>query len=221
MVARAYDTAYRTIKLWIQEGDIPPGGLIDENETAKKLQISRTPVREALLRLRSEGFIEIARGRGIRVLPLSSAEMREIYQVISGLEVVAVSLLARKRPSSEEVQTLFQATREMEDALANHDVNAWGKADETFHRELLRLSGNRKLFEVGCQMRDFVLRAHMVALRLQTDEYRQTSTASHAELVISILTRNSQTVADAHFAQRQRGEDALIAVVDKFKVANL
>ncbi|WP_102958164.1 GntR family transcriptional regulator [Mangrovicella endophytica] len=220
-MARAYDTAYRTIKHWIQEGEIPPGGLIDENETARKLETSRTPVREALLRLQSEGFIEIARGKGIRVLPLSSADMREIYQVISGLEVVAVSLLARKRPSSEEVEPLFRATREMEEALARQDVNGWGKADETFHRELLRLSGNRKLYEVGCQMRDFVLRAHMVALRLQTDEYRQRSTANHAELIIAILTRNSQTVADAHFAQRLRGEDALIAVVEKFKVASL
>lgn len=220
-MARAYDTAYQTIKVWIQEGEIPPGGLIDENETARRLSLSRTPVREALLRLQAEGFVEIGRGKGIRVLPLSSADMREIYQVISGLEVVAVALLARKKPSSEQVEPLFAATREMEAALEAGDVNAWGRADETFHRELLRLSGNGKLYDVGCRMRDRVLRAHMVALRLQTDEYRRASTSAHGELVVAILTRNAQTVADAHLAQRLRGEDALVAVVDRFKVASL
>lgn len=218
---RASDSAYSDIKHWIQQGAIPPGALIDEGETAKRLGISRTPVREALLRLQSEGFVEIGRGKGIRVLPLSSTDMREIYQVISGLEVVAVSVLASSRPSSEQVDSLFEAVRRMERAIAEGNVGAWGEADEMFHRELMRLSGNRKLYEVGCQMRDFALRAHMVALRLQTDEYRKSSTESHAELIRSILSRSGPVAAECHFKQRLRGEDALVGVVNKFHISTL
>lgn len=220
-MARASDNAYKVIKLWIQTGEIPPGGEIDDAEIAARLGTSRTPIREALLRLQNEGFVSIGRGKGIRALALSSTEMREIYQVISGLEMVAVSLLARKRPSSEQLESLFAATRVMEEALDAGDVNKWGEADEQFHRELLRLSGNKKLYEVGCSMRDFVLRAHMVALRLQTDEYRRSSTANHGQLIMSILTRNSQIAAEAHLAQRLRGEDALVSVVEKFNITSL
>ena len=66
-MALASDTAYAALKDQIQRGDIAPGEMIDEAESARKLGISRTPVREALLRLQSEGFIEIGRGKGIRV----------------------------------------------------------------------------------------------------------------------------------------------------------
>lgn len=218
---RASDNAYGTIKSWIQTGEIPPGGQIDDVEIAARLGMSRTPVREALLRLQNEGFVSIERGQGIRVLALSSKEMRDIYQVISGLEIIAVSLLARRQPSSEQIEPLFRTTREMRQALAEDDVKKWGMADEEFHRELFRLSGNRKLCEVGCQMRDYVLRAHMVALRLQTNEYRTVSTDQHEDLLRTILSRSDQVAAETHLRQRQRGEDALIDVVERFNISTL
>jgi DNA-binding GntR family transcriptional regulator len=220
-VTRASDRAYAAIKDLIQRSAVPPGELIDEAETARRLGISRTPVREALLRLQSEGFLEIGRGKGIRVLPLSSAEMREMYQVISGLEVTAVALIARRRPSPAEFEVLRAATEAMRAADAEGDVGAWGEADEAFHRELMRLSGNRKLHEAGCRMRDFVLRAHRVALRLQTPEYRAASTASHARLVEVLLAGDAAAAALSHQDQRLRGEEALVGVVDRFRIASL
>jgi DNA-binding GntR family transcriptional regulator len=218
---RASDAAYDAIKGWIQSAEVPPGGLIDEVEAAKKLSMSRTPVREALLRLQSEGYVDIGRGRGIRVLPLSAGDMRHIYQVISGLEVVAVSLLARRHPSREELKSLVEATSEMKDALAVDDVDRWGEADERFHRELMRLSGNPKLYSVGSHLRDLAKRAHMVALRLQTDTYRTRSTDSHSILIEKILSGEGREATASHFEQRQRGEDALVGIVEKFNLVNL
>lgn len=218
---RASDRAFAAIKDLVQRGAIPPGDLIDEAEMASRLAISRTPVREALLRLQAEGFVDIGRGKGIRVRPLSSAEMREMYQVISGLEVTAVSLIVRRRPSPCELDTLRAAIRAMEDAIAAEDVGAWGEADETFHRELMRLSCNRKLYEVGCQMRDFVLRAHRVALRLQTPEYRVASTTSHAGLIEILLAGDVAAAAIGHQNQRLRGEEALVGIVDRFQITSL
>lgn len=220
-MARASDRAYAAIKDLIQRGAIAPGAMIDEAETARRLGISRTPVREALLRLQAEGFLEIGRGKGIRVLPLSSAEMRELYQVISGLEVTAVSLIVRRRPPARELEDLRAAVQGMEDAIVDGDVGAWGEADEAFHRELMRLSGNRKLHEVGCRMRDFVLRAHRVALRLQTPEYRAASTVNHAELVAALLAGGTEATAIRHQTQRLRGEEALVGVVEAFQIASL
>jgi DNA-binding GntR family transcriptional regulator len=220
-IVRASDAAYDAIKSWIQTAQVPPGGLIDEAEAAKKLCMSRTPVREALLRLQSEGFVEIGRGKGIRVLPLSAGDMRHIYQVISGLEVVAVSLLARRQPSRADLRSLAEATSEMKNALAAGDVDRWGEADEHFHRELMRLSGNPRLHSVGWHLRDLAKRAHMVALRLQSDAYRAQSTDNHTVLIDAILAGEGREAAARHFEQRQRGEDALVGIVEKFNLVNL
>ena len=218
---RASDAAYEAIKVWIQTARVAPGGLIDEADAARQLSMSRTPEREALLRLQSEGYIEIGRGKGIRVLPLSAADMRHIYQVISGLEVVAVSLLARLRPAQKDLRTLTEATSEMERAARDGNIDRWGEADERFHRELMRLSGNPKLLAVGSHLRDLAKRAHMVAVRLQTDAYRTRSTGNHKVLIKSILSGDDQAAAARHLEQRQRGEDALVGIVEKFNLANL
>jgi DNA-binding GntR family transcriptional regulator len=220
-MARASDAAYDAIKGWIQAAEIAPGALIDEEEAARRLSMSRTPVREALLRLQSEGFVEIGRGKGIRVLPLSAGDMRDTYQVITGIEVVAVSLLVRRRPSRDDLASLVEATEDMERALAAGQTDRWGDADERFHRELIRQSGNRKLYAVGCQMRDVAKRAHMVAVRLQDDAYRARSTVNHKLLIDAILNGAGQEAAYRHLEQRQRGEDALVGVIEKFKLANL
>jgi DNA-binding GntR family transcriptional regulator len=218
---RASDAAYEAIKLWIQTARVPPGGLIDEADAARQLSMSRTPVREALLRLQAEGYIEIGRGKGIRVLPLSAADMRHIYQVISGLEVVAVSLLARRRPSKQDLQSLTDATSEMEQTALDGKIDLWGEADERFHRELMRLSGNPKLHAVGSHLRDLAKRAHMVAVRLQTDAYRSRSSANHMVLIKAILGGDDQAAAARHLEQRQRGEDALVGIVEKFNLSSL
>ncbi|MGE8943660.1 GntR family transcriptional regulator [Leptospira interrogans] len=221
MMARASDAAYDAIKSWVQNAEVAPGALIDEAEAAKRLNMSRTPVREALLRLQSEGYVEIGRGKGIRVLPLSAGDMREIYQVISGMEVVAVGLLAKKRPSREDLRSLFEATADMNRLLSASQIDQWGEADELFHRELMRLSGNSKLYTVGCHLRDLAKRAHMVAVRLQDDKYRARSTANHTVLVKAILKGNVRDAADLHFEQRQRGEDALVGIVERFNLVSL
>ena len=217
----ASDAAYREIKSWIQTGRVAPGHLIDESEAVKELGMSRTPVREALLRLQAEGYIEIRRNKGIRVLPLSAGDMREIYQVISALEGTAVGLIADRRPPAEAFRALEEAVAQLEEYQESQDIEKWGTADELFHRELMRLSGNEKLYAVGCQLRDFAKRAHSVALRMQTDAYRARSTRSHATLLKALRGSHPEQAVEQHQAQRKRGEDALVGVVEKFHLTSL
>ena len=217
----ASDAAYREIKHWIQSSRVAPGHLIDEAEAMKGLGMSRTPVREALLRLQAEGYIEIKRHKGIRVLPLSAGDMRELYQVISALEGAAVTLIAERRPAPEEFLVIENAIAEMQQRQVSQEVDKWGEADETFHRELLRLSGNGRLYTAGCQMRDFAKRAHFAALRMQTDAYRAHSTRSHANLLKALRGPHPTQAVEQHQSQRKRGEDALVGVVEKFQLTSL
>ena len=90
--------AYTTIKHNILENRYPPGHQALEQELATELGMSRTPVREALIRLEREGLVELIPRRGMRVVPLSPADMKEIYDVLTGLETAALALMERKKP---------------------------------------------------------------------------------------------------------------------------
>ena len=221
MGERASDTAYADIKRWIISGKIPPNASIDEQEIAETLGISRTPVREALLRLQAERLVAIGRGKGIRVLSLSSSDMREIYQVITGLEATAVFLLTRREPSRDALAPLLRAVADFDAAAASGDSDAWGDADERFHRGLLELSGNQRLREVGCRQRDAAQRAHLVAVKLQSADYKARSAENHRALIDLILRGDPWEAYQSHFHQRMRGEDALISIVERFNLQNL
>jgi len=215
------DAAYAELKALILHGTITPNAQIDEKAEAVRLGMSRTPVREALLRLENEGLVEIERGRGIVVRALSSADMREIYQAVTGMEVMAVFLLTAAHPTRDAVRPLFAALDKMDDATRQLDLERWGEADEAFHRGLLELCGNSRISRVGLQFRDLAQRAHLVAMRLQPMDYLARSAATHRALAELVLAGNPDRAAAAHFQQRRRGEEMLINAVEKFRLVAL
>jgi DNA-binding GntR family transcriptional regulator len=215
------DAAYAELKSLILHGTIAPNAQIDEKAAAARLGMSRTPVREALLRLENEGLVDIERGRGIVVRALSSTDMREIYQAVTGMEVMAVSLLTAARPTRATLQPLLATLEKMDTATSQADLELWGEADEAFHRGLLSLCGNSRISRVGLQFRDMAQRAHLVAMRLQPVEYLATSAAKHRALAELLLAGDADRAAAAHFQQRCRGEEMLISAVEKFRLAAL
>src|SRR4051794_18811195 len=103
---RAVDTVYGALKSRILRNQLSGGSQLLEDAIAADLGVSRTPVREALARLESEGLVEPIPRHGYRVLPITMEDIREIYQVLSPLETVAAELLAQKKPNSTEVKAL-------------------------------------------------------------------------------------------------------------------
>lgn len=221
MYTRASDAAYVELKQRIQTGSFQPNAAIDEVEAALELGISRTPVREALLRLQSEGFVAISRGRGIRVVPLSVEDLKEIYQVVTGVEIVAVSLLAGAHPTPRTLEPLSRLTQEMTATLRRGDLDSWGEADENFHRELVRLSGNRRLYAVCCQMRDIAKRGHVIAVRMQSVEYKKGSVENHRKLLDLILRHSPDDARREHYLQRIRGQKELIGIIEHYNLKTL
>ena len=121
---------YRTLKQSILNNELYPGYQALEPEIAKNLGVSRTPVREALIRLENERLIELIPRRGMRVVPLVPSDMREIYQVLTSLEVTAVELLARQRPLRSHLFELEQAINDMDQQLAADHREGWAEADD-------------------------------------------------------------------------------------------
>ncbi|MGH7107211.1 MAG: GntR family transcriptional regulator [Acetobacteraceae bacterium] len=215
------ERAYAEVKALILRGAIAPNAQIDEKMIAGRLGVSRTPVREALLRLKNEGLVEIERGRGIVVRALSSSDMHEIYQAITGMEVMAVFVLTARGAERAALEPLYAALRRFDAAGRRADLELWGKADEAFHRGLLLLCGNRHIEAAGLQFRDLAQRAHLVAMRLQPLEYLARSAEMHRALVELILAGDAEAAASAHFQQRRRGAEMLVKAVETFHLVAL
>jgi DNA-binding GntR family transcriptional regulator len=213
--------AYADIKQQLISGTIPAGQYFDAGQLAEKLNMSRTPIREALQRLEHEGIIEILAKKGNRAIPLTPDDLRDIYQVISGLEIEAVGNLCAGHPSDETLMPLFQSIEEMKKGLQSGRIDDWSLADESFHRALFDLCGNKRLCAEGLKFRDLAQRAHFVALRLISPEQKLKSIQSHEDLVRVIQLADIAKARALHYVQRERGGRLLVNIISNFGLTML
>ncbi|MCL4746281.1 MAG: GntR family transcriptional regulator [Burkholderiaceae bacterium] len=217
--ASLVDAAYAQLRSRILDNVWPPGYRALEQELAQMLGMSRTPVREALIRLQNEGLVEVVPRHGMRVLPVSPADMADIYQILTSLEATATELVAARKPSNAEIEPLERATRDMEDALARDDLDAWARADERFHRHLIDSCGNRLLANVVENFWDRAHRARMFTLRLRPKPER--STREHVAVVAAIRKGDAHAARELHRAHRERGGSELTALLERYKVTQV
>ncbi len=213
------DQAYSVIRRRVLDNVFPPGYRALESELAEALGISRTPLREALIRLQKEGLVEVVPRHGMRVLPVSPADMAEIYVVLAALESAAVELVATRRPPERDLKPLLQATRDMDRALKADDLDAWAAADEQFHRTLMDLAGNRMLKETVENFWDRAHRARLVTLRLRPKP--ADSTREHAQLVDRLRAGDAAGAIAVNRAHRARASRELLALFERLRLQQL
>jgi DNA-binding GntR family transcriptional regulator len=197
---RLSQTAYNEIRRRILDNEMPAGTMMLEQELAALLQMSRTPVREALIRLANEGIVEVRPRHGMRVLPVSADDMEEIYQILTALEASAAAKIAENGLSPEELEALRGAVRDMDKALEADDLPAWARADERFHAMLLDACRNRRLRELVYQFWDQTYRVRMLTLRLRPTPVA--SNRDHLALVEAIERRDPEEAARIHRQHR-------------------
>ncbi|HRC36864.1 MAG: GntR family transcriptional regulator [Rubrivivax sp.] len=213
------DEAYEQIRRRILDNAWPPGHRALEQEVALALGMSRTPVREALLRLQGEGLVEVIPRHGMRVLPVSPNDMREIYQILTALECMAAELLARRLPSDKELEPLVADTKAMDKALKADDLGAWAAADERFHAHLVDLAGNRQLQATVLNYWDRAHRARMFTLRLRPKPV--SSTQEHMLMVERLRAGDPEGAARVTRAHRERANRELVTIFEHFKLAQM
>ena len=211
--------AYTTIKGNILENRYPPGHQALEQELATELGMSRTPVREALVRLEREGLVELIPRRGMRVVPLSPADMKEIYEVLAGLETAALALMNGKDPASVDLDLLENCLQKMEDALARNDLGSWAEADAHFHQALLSLCNNRRLVDMAATLSDQAHRARMITLRLRPLPNR--SNIEHRQVLDAIRQGQWETARRLHHQHRTRTAETLLEILEYYRLSQL
>ena len=213
------ESAYDRLKEEIRTNQVPPGFQATEPEFAQRLGMSRTPVREALIRLEAEGLVELIPRRGARVLPIRPDDMREIYQILTALEPDAAADIAARKLSKAQLAPLEQATADMETALKRNDLDAWAAADDRFHLTLLDLYGNQRLSNFVTSLFDQVHRARIVTLRMRDLPIQ--STAEHREILEHLRTGDTSAARRAFRQHRQRAATELMDILEKFKLGQL
>lgn len=139
----------------IADGRLKPNMRLSVPQLAEQLGASRTPVREALLLLESQGLVRFERNRGVRILETALHDLDEIFTLRLLLEVPATRRAA-ERMSAADRAALRKQLDEMARHAASGDEAAFMAADRRFHDLLLRAAGNRRLAATVIMMRDQV-----------------------------------------------------------------
>jgi DNA-binding GntR family transcriptional regulator len=213
------DDVYLVLKDDIRMNRMPPGYQAPEPELAVRLGVSRTTIREALIRLEAEGLVELIPRRGARILPLRADDMKEIYEILTSLEPDAAARLAARNPTSEELAPMEKAADDMEAALTHGDLEAWAEADDRFHLALLDLHGNRRMNGFIAALNDQVHRARMVTLRLREAPVK--SNEEHREILQGLKNADPEAARQAFLTHRQRAAKELVGILVKSGIGQL
>ncbi len=141
------DKIHAVLKGWILKGELKPGERIVEYVLARRLQVSRAPMREALWLLAHEGLVRMQAHHGAFVTRLSSREIREIFEIRELLETHAAKKI-RATLSPESRKALEGALKTLEEAARARSIPRFSQADLAFHRTLWTLAGNAHLQEM-------------------------------------------------------------------------
>lgn len=145
---KSTDAVYQKIRAKILANEFRPGMQLLEQELVQLFGVSRTPVREALIRLQKENLLQIVPRHGMRVRHMSLADIEEVHQVQTSLEATAAGLVASRKPRAKDLRPLDAACADMQRAFAKGDLEAWGTADDAFYAHLLHLADNPRLTQV-------------------------------------------------------------------------
>lgn len=142
----------RALEAALVAGELRPGVIYSAPRLAEEYGVSATPVREAMLDLVREGFVEVVRNKGFRVLEVSEADLDQICQIRLLLEVPTTARVGAAL-SAVDFQRLGRVAAEITAAASRGDVIGYLDADRRFHGQLIAAAGNPRLTELVDRLR--------------------------------------------------------------------
>ena len=181
------DQAYRELKRRLLIGDLPLNVRLGEERLASLIGVSRTPIREALLRLHAEGLVQRAVDGGFQPMIPDVTVMRQLYEVRAGLELQALQRPARHGEAHDRA-VLLRIKQEWTFLADDHELEAGPDVvllDESFHESLAEAAGNNALVEILHQINE---RIRIVRMHdFLSDERVEATIEEHLALVDALL----------------------------------
>ena len=177
----------------MRHGGILPGSAIDMEETSKKLGVSKTPLRDALLQLETEDFVTILPRRMVVVKALTEQDIRSYYEIIGALESMAL-LKASERMKPSHVEAMAALNDDMARAVAAGDFDTYYDKNLAFHNIFLDLCGNASLVKIVNNLKKRLY--DFPRLKGFVKEWEETSVGEHRALVDLLRAGRSQEAAN-------------------------
>jgi DNA-binding GntR family transcriptional regulator len=188
----ARDQAYTTLREAIVSAELAPGRRLSENELAARLGVSRTPVREALARLRDERLVAIVPQLGSFVTLIDAEAVADAQFVRESLECNAIRITAQ-RAVRADIADLEMNLAAQEHAVADERTDAFDRLDDALHRALCDLSGREVAWRLSVRARGQLDRVRR--LSLPEPGYRGEMLAEH-KLVVAAVAANDPDAAE-------------------------
>jgi DNA-binding GntR family transcriptional regulator len=199
---------YESLRDAISEGRIAGGERIREEEVARNLGVSRTPVREALQRLQQRGLLAVGAGRGLVVARLSQQQVVELYAMREILEGSAARFAAT-HATPAEIEILYQLQDKLRTAA--NDAMLHVSLDRRFHHAIYEAAHNRYLMQTLDSLHDSFALLHSTTLRLP---HRQRNSDEERRRIIAAIEKR-----DPELAEREAREHILQAQRTRFESA--
>lgn len=176
------------IRAQIVDGMLKPGSRLIEDRLAEQLGVSRSPVREALRVLETEGLVETIPRKGVVVSTLSAEDLADIFEVRTALEELAARLAAR-RANDDDIAAAERTLRAADEALARQQPTELARLNTVFHEAILDLAGNRYLRDVMTPLRG---RTQWIFSKTAAGSRASDSLTEHWSLLKAIAARDEE-----------------------------
>ncbi|MEU2793229.1 GntR family transcriptional regulator [Streptomyces sp. NPDC007100] len=190
----AAERVYAYVKQAVLERRYEGGMLLTEGELAEAVGVSRTPVREALLRLEVEGLMKLYPKKGAMVLPVSAQEIADVVETRLLVEEHAARKAVPAGPAL--LAELEEQLAKMKELAAAGDLAAVSVADRCFHAAIVRSAGNQILDRLYEQLRDRQLRMGVAVMHANPDRIAK-NIAEHGEILEALRAGDAAAATDA------------------------
>lgn len=198
---------------FIVEGHLTDGARIPERQLCDTFGISRTPLREALKVLASEGLIDLLPNRGARVRELGAGELAELFDVMGGLEALA-GRLACERITAAEFSEIEQLHHQMYGFYLNRDMPDYFRCNQLIHQKIVSAARNSALSSAYASLAGRIRRVRYAANLAQKRDRWGEAMREHEAILDSLRRRDGAELSDVLFRHLRNKQTAAIEYLE-------
>ncbi len=209
------DGVYDQIRADILSCALIPGSTVYENELAQRYNVSKSPVRDALLRLQEHGLVEVLPRKGYRICPISIADAHDLYEMRVLLEKSSVGRACDE--ASHEQLVSLDKFREVDDG----DLAHWVMYNRFFHKSIAELSGNTRMAKITCEVIDQFDRLTFVGVS-NTNKIAsgERFVSEHCEIIDALQSRDRSKATSLIMKHIQKSRKRLFAVLENPQIVD-
>ena len=203
--------AYIVIRKAIRNLQLQPGEAFLEREIAEMLEMSRTPVREALIRLEVDGWINLIPRKGFIVEQIMKENIEQICQIAEALDGVAAEL-ATLHMDEERLEKLEAFIQEQEKYVHENNLRAYADVDDQFHNLIVHYAQNQRLKSVIDSHSDQLYRARLFTINDRKRPVR--SIKEHQAIIAAMRAQDNKAAQVLMHSHRHRGGQEILEIIE-------